>query len=118
MQSQPQRRSIWGGASPRLPRSLALLGMTVRQSLSSAVVLVATSMNDSSESWNPGKAILGSCLRRNDVAHSQMLFLAEACSQGSELRVVASGHFVSSSTSTLDKSLLGRAVFWMLLYRG
>ena len=28
------------------------------------------------------------------MAHSQMLFLAEACSQGSELRVAAYGHFV------------------------
>ena len=36
--------------------------MTVRQSLSSAVVLVATSMNDSGES-------------RNDKAHSRCSFL-------------------------------------------
>ena len=40
---------------------------------------------------------MGSCLRRNDEAQTPMLFLAEACSQGSELRVAASGHFVRNS---------------------
>ncbi len=51
MRSQPQRRSIWGGASPpppQIPRpSREGLGMTGRCPFSSAVVLVATSMKDS-----------------------------------------------------------------------
>ncbi len=73
MLSQPQRRSIWGGALTP-PQTLHFVQGHTGRSFSSAVVLAATSMNDTCEGRDPEKHCLPRCHREAFAGMTDRVF--------------------------------------------